>query len=102
MIPLAMPVKSGSGGHFSPDFEELIPLKGAAKLSGLTHEHLRGLASQGEFWAKKIGRNWVTTKEAVQEYLARKNLNQSPKQNPAYSDIHGHCLNPSILDITPP
>ncbi len=25
----------------------------------------------GELWASKIGRNWVTTAQAVNEYLAR-------------------------------
>jgi hypothetical protein len=65
-----MPASSASG-RSSPGFEDLISLKAAAKKSGLSHDHLRRLAGQGEFWAKKIGRDWVTTEKAVREYLAR-------------------------------
>ncbi len=54
-----------------PSFDDLISLKQAAKLSGLSAAHLRRLASEGEIWAYKIGRNWVTTEQAVNEYLAR-------------------------------
>lgn len=50
--------------------KQLIPLVEAAKLSGLSHGHMRLLAKQGKIWATKIGRNWVTTQEAVQAYLA--------------------------------
>jgi len=54
-----------------PSLNDLISLKNAAKLSELSHDHLRRLAGQGEIWAVKIGRNWVTTEQAVNEYLAR-------------------------------
>jgi excisionase family DNA binding protein len=48
----------------------LISLAEAAKLSGLSPGHMRLLAKQGKIWATKIGRNWVTTQNAVQAYLA--------------------------------
>ena len=54
-----------------PGLDELISLSEAAELSGFTTRHLRYLAVNGELWAKKLGRNWFTTTEAVQEYLAR-------------------------------
>lgn len=54
-----------------PRLEELIPLRKAAELSGLSSSHLRLLVSRGEIWGKKLGRNWVTTAQAVREYLAR-------------------------------
>ena len=54
-----------------PRLGELIPLSEAAKISGLSHDHLRRLAGSGELWATKIGRNWVTTRQAVGEYLAQ-------------------------------
>jgi hypothetical protein len=53
-----------------PALTELIPLAEAATLSGLSHGHLALLIRRGELWGKKIGRNWVTTKKAVEEYLA--------------------------------
>ena len=49
----------------------LISLKEAAELSGLSYSHMRYLARNQEFWVKKLGRDWFTTEEAVQEYLAR-------------------------------
>jgi excisionase family DNA binding protein len=61
--------------NYQPPINELIPLKEAAKLSGLSHDHLRRLAGQREIWAKKIGRNWLTTEQAVKKYLS---LNKKP------------------------
>ena len=53
-----------------PGLEELISLKEAAKVSGLSPSHLRLLVKRGDIWGMKIGRNWVTTELAVNEYLA--------------------------------
>jgi excisionase family DNA binding protein len=60
-----------SKGNDQPELDDLISLKEAAKISGLSHDHLRRLAGQGDLWAKKIGRDWVTTERAVKKYLAR-------------------------------
>ncbi len=54
-----------------PGLDELISLSEAAKLSGLSHSHLRLLARNGEIWVKWLGRSWFTTEKAVQAYLAR-------------------------------
>jgi len=64
--------------HLEPRLSELITLKEAAKLSGFTTRHLRKLATNGEIWAKRLGRNWFTTEKAVREYLAR-NRKPGPK-----------------------
>ena len=58
-------------GDDQPGLDELITLSEAAQLSGLSSDHLRRLVRQGDLWGKKIGRNWVTTTAAVQEYIAR-------------------------------
>lgn len=60
--------------------DDLISLKEAAEISGLSHDHLRRLAGKGDLWAKKIGRDWVTTEKAVREYLAR-DRRPGPKTN---------------------
>lgn len=49
--------------------EELISLSEAAAIAKLHPDHLRKLAQKGYLRARKIGRNWVTSKEAVAEYL---------------------------------
>ena len=54
-----------------PGLDELITLKQAAELSGLSYSHLRLLARKGTIWAKKLGHNCFTTAQAVNEYLAR-------------------------------
>ena len=54
-----------------PRLDELISLRDAAELCGLSAGHLRLLVSRGEIWGAKLGRNWVTTAQAVEEYLAR-------------------------------
>lgn len=48
---------------------DLISLKEASEFSGLTPGHIRKLVREGEIEGVKIGRNWLTTKEALQDYL---------------------------------
>ena len=62
-----------------PRLGELISLREAAKLSGLSQGHLPLLIRDGELWGTKIGRNWVTTEKAVRDYLAR-GRRPGPKQ----------------------
>jgi len=49
--------------------ERLISLKEAAAQSGLSHSHLHWLIRKGRIRAKRMGRDWFTTIEAVAEYL---------------------------------
>ena len=59
---------------------ELISLAEASKYSGLTHDFLTKLAKRGRLQAKKIGRNWVTTRAAVDDYLqSRSPVGRKPK-----------------------
>ena len=55
-----------------PTFTELISLAEAAELSGLSHGHLALLIRKGDLWGKKIGRDWVTTKKAILDYLTNR------------------------------
>ncbi len=66
-----MPGRDKRSVSYQPTLEELIPLSKAAEISGLSLGHLGLLIRRGELWGKKIGRNWVTTAQAVKEYLAR-------------------------------
>ncbi len=66
-----MPGSDPGKSDYQPRLDELIPLRKAAKISGLSPDHLRRLVREGELWGTKIGRNWVTTEQAVREYLAR-------------------------------
>jgi hypothetical protein len=55
----------------TPSLNDLISLREASKLSGLSTSHLRLLVSRGDIWGLKLGRNWVTTAQTVREYLAQ-------------------------------
>ena len=66
-----MPDNSEEHSSEEPSLDELISLRQAAKLSGLSPNHLRLLVSRGDIWGKKIDHYWVTTEAAVKEYLAR-------------------------------
>ena len=66
-----MTVPSKEKSEDQPRLDELISLSEAAELSGLSLPHLSLLIRQGKLWGKKIGRNWVTTEQAVRKYLAR-------------------------------
>jgi hypothetical protein len=50
------------------DIDELISLREASKLSGISPNHLRLLVGKGFIWGKKIDTFWVTTEEAVKKY----------------------------------
>ena len=66
-----MPNESNLSDSSSPSLSDLITLKQASQLSGLSPSHLRLLVSRGDIWGVKLGRNWVTTFQAVKEYLAQ-------------------------------
>ena len=56
---------------YQPSLDELIPLRKAAEMSGLTQGHISLLIRKGELWGTKMGgRNWFTTEKAVRDYLA--------------------------------
>lgn len=75
-----MPGSQSRRGQGNPKLDDLISLQKAAKLSGLTAGHLRLLVRQGELWGTKMGRNWVTTEQAVREYKARARRRGRPKK----------------------
>ncbi len=59
---------------------ELISLQQAAEYAGLTKDTLHNYAKRGRLKAKRLGPIWVTTRAAVDEYLASRELKHIPKQ----------------------
>ena len=51
-----------------------LSLEQAATRFGISHSHLKLLARTGKLRAFKIGKSWVTTPEAVAEYLSNPHL----------------------------
>ena len=67
-------LERGGGRPYGKDWHDLentalISLSEAAAISGLSMKHLGLLARRGDLQARKIGRNWVTTRAAVEDYL---------------------------------
>jgi excisionase family DNA binding protein len=59
---------------------ELISLQAAAEYAGLTKDSLQGYIKRNRLKAKKIGNIWVTTRTAVDEYLASRDIESIPKK----------------------
>jgi excisionase family DNA binding protein len=59
---------------------ELITLQEAAEYAGLTRDSIHGYIKRGRLKAKKKGWMWMTTRTAVDEYLASRNLDNIPKK----------------------
>jgi predicted HTH domain antitoxin len=53
MIP-QMPDEDHEDSEYQPRWYELISLHEAAKLSGLSPNHLRRLVSEAEIWGRKL------------------------------------------------
>ena len=56
----------------------LISVTEASQISGLSPVHVRKLVRDGQIEGVKIGRNWLTTEEAVREYM-KLELRPGPK-----------------------
>ena len=63
-------MKNDNNHSTNPGIDDLILLREAAKISGLSPNHLRLLVRRGDIWGKKLGRDWFTTKYAVMEYIS--------------------------------
>ena len=49
--------------------DEFIDLRTAAEISGIASVTLRAQAGKGKLWAIRLGGQWVTTRERLQQYL---------------------------------
>jgi excisionase family DNA binding protein len=57
--------------------EEWITTQEAAEILGVTRQHIAYLIREGIIEGQKIGRDWLTTRVAVEEYLKNR-----PKPGP--------------------
>ena len=58
---------------------EWISVKEAAEYTGYTRSHIRYLLRTGEVDGRRFGRDWFTTKKALDSYLAT-NPRPGPKK----------------------
>jgi excisionase family DNA binding protein len=59
---------------------ELISLQEAAAYAGLEKSTLHNYARRGRLKAKRLGPIWVTTRAAVDSYLASRSIENIPKK----------------------
>ncbi len=57
--------------------KKIINLSEAAKMSGYTQDYLGYLIRTGEMKGKKLGRNWVTTQEELNNYIFKRKIRQN-------------------------
>jgi uncharacterized protein YuzE len=55
--------------------DEFIDLKTASSITGLAPVTLRTQAEKGRLWAIRLGGQWVTTRERLQQYLDSRSKN---------------------------
>ena len=60
---------------------ELMTLAEAAEYAGLHRDTLHNYAKRGRLKAKKIGKFWVTTQAAIDEYLSSRSLENIPTKH---------------------
>ena len=58
-----------SGQLAASSVDEFIDLKTASKLSDIAPVTLRTQAEKGRLWALRLGGQWVTTRERLQQYI---------------------------------
>jgi uncharacterized protein YuzE len=58
-----------SGQLAASSVDEFIDLKMASKLAGIAPVTLRTQAEKGRLWALRLGGQWVTTRERLQQYI---------------------------------
>lgn len=59
--------------QYDPRLSELISLIEASERTGMTRQHLGLLLRNEKLWGAKLGRDWYTTQEALDDYLAQGN-----------------------------
>jgi hypothetical protein len=68
----------------APEGEKFLSLHEAARMTGYHQDYLGQMARSGKLEARKLGRNWVTTKYAIDKMLGRipdaAEVNQIPEQ----------------------
>lgn len=66
-----------------PGLDKLLSLSEAAERTDISASHLRLLVRNHKVWGTKLGRNWVTTEEAVKHYLAQEHKpGRKPENSP--------------------
>ncbi len=61
-----------SGQLAAHSVDEFIDLRMASKLSTIAPVTLRTQAEKGKLWAIRLGGQWVTTRERLQQYIDRR------------------------------
>jgi excisionase family DNA binding protein len=64
------------------ELKDFVSLSQASSIFGLSADHLRRLVEKEKIWGIKIGRNWITSRQAVQEYVKKRHPRGPKQKNP--------------------
>lgn len=70
-----------------PAFEGWLTTDAAAELTGYQTPHIRQLARNGSIEGRKVGRDWLVSRESLLRYKARMDALGSEKHNPWRGDL---------------
>jgi hypothetical protein len=79
--------------------KELISLKEAAKLSGYSADYVGQLIRAGKISGKQVFSSvaWMTTEEAVVEYVQKEKKGVTPEEKSVWESIRDRILTPEFL-----
>ena len=75
-----MPEQSTERGPFEDLTSKFISVTEASDISGLTPGYIRRLLRQGRIEGVRVGRDWLTTEEAVRDYLSQERRPGRPRK----------------------
>jgi len=64
------------------DKDDLLTLTQAAETYGFSGDYLRRLAEKGRLKARKLGRNWLTTSDAMETFIESREPRGVYKKDP--------------------
>ncbi|MDP3740803.1 MAG: hypothetical protein Q8R08_00570, partial [bacterium] len=93
--------KNGVSGQEESQVSRLLPLSTAAELVSSSSAYLNVLIHRGKLKAQKVGRNWLTTKEWLDEYFEEKKevISLLPAK-PIEIEVVPQLLEPPVDDFT--
>ena len=75
-----VPRQTSKRGSLEELTSKLISVTEASQLSGLMTSYVRRLIRAGRIKGVKIGRNWLTTEQAIRDYLSEERRPGRPRR----------------------
>lgn len=77
---------------YQPSFKDLISFLEVSEITCLATKHLRLMISRSKLWAERIGFFWVTTDNALSDYLKIRSKPSRKPQKPMDKYAYSHVV----------